>query len=90
MFTSIRPKIGKIFANKAYETRKNEHLERCQTDLLNISCEEAISTLNILGNERTKITRQCQVMPFDSYRRITNIGFTLEEKKTTEKTFQTA
>ena len=75
----------KTFSKKAYETRKQDIFEKCRTDLLTVSCEEATSNLNALCNERLKVLKECQAMPFDLYRKITNNGCN-KEKNTIKNT----
>ena len=80
IFSSVRPKIGKVFSSDGFEERKKELLKSCRHDIIELGKEEAREILEKAKLDHAHIIEELQSLPPAQYRDLLNFSYRYEKK----------
>ena len=80
IFSSVRPKIGKVFPNDGFEERKKELLKVCRQNIIELGKEEALEMLERVKLDHSRIVEELQSLPPAQYRDLLNFSYRYEKK----------
>ena len=80
IFSSVRPKIGKVFSTDGFEERKKELLKSCRHNIIELGKEEALEILERAKLDHSRIVGELQSLPPAQYRDLLNFSYRYEKK----------
>jgi hypothetical protein len=80
IFSSVRPRIGKVFSLDTLEDRKKEFLKDCRHNIIFLGKEEALELLETAKANHATLVEEHQALPPVQYRELLNCSFRHEKK----------
>ena len=80
IFSSVRPKIGKVFSTDGFEERKKELLKSCRHNIIELGKEEALEISERAKLNHSRIVGELQSLPPAQYRDLLNFSYRYEKK----------
>ena len=80
LFSSIRPRIGKTFNSQTLEDKKQNILDQCRLQLMELGKEEAIANLRSTQEDHSKLVQEAQNLPAEQYMDLMNHSYSYEKK----------